>query len=111
MVNSLGLIVYQALDYGCHEEEERVLSGPLESMIDHMTNMGDGEDEEEEDKKSQSSANTDEGIVDGHESDDLDENENTKSGRLSTFAEVALVSFENIIQFKGQHDLVGWCQN
>ncbi|XP_071786023.1 protein spire homolog 1-like isoform X1 [Asterias amurensis] len=91
MVNSLGLIVYQALDYGCHEEEERVLSGPLESMIDHMTNMGDGEDEEEEDKKSQSSANTDEGIVDGHESDDLDENENTKSGRLSTFAEVALV--------------------
>ncbi|XP_022092082.1 protein spire homolog 1-like isoform X2 [Acanthaster planci] len=97
MVNALGRIVYHALDYGCHEEEERVLSEPLEELIDQMTNTGEeGQDKEEveEDRKSQGSANTDEGIVDGHESDDLDD-ENSKPGRISTF--------EDVLQFCSGH--------
>ncbi|XP_071959260.1 protein spire homolog 1-like isoform X2 [Antedon mediterranea] len=57
VVNALGLTVYQALDYGCAEDEERELSGPLESLIDHMTNAAEDD-------------NTDEGIDDSHDFDE-----------------------------------------
>ncbi|XP_037748815.1 protein spire homolog 1 isoform X2 [Chelonia mydas] len=38
IIESLGIIIYKALDYGLKENEERELSPPLEQLIDHMTN-------------------------------------------------------------------------
>ncbi|XP_066481762.1 protein spire homolog 1 isoform X2 [Tiliqua scincoides] len=38
VIESLGIIIYKALDYGLKETEERELSPPLEHLIDHMTN-------------------------------------------------------------------------
>uniref|UniRef100_K7F7P8 Spire type actin nucleation factor 1 n=1 Tax=Pelodiscus sinensis TaxID=13735 RepID=K7F7P8_PELSI len=38
IIESLGIIIYKALDYGLNENEERELSPPLEQLIDHMTN-------------------------------------------------------------------------
>ncbi|KAM7175512.1 protein spire homolog 1 isoform 2-T2 [Macrochelys suwanniensis] len=38
IIESLGIIIYKALDYGLKENEERELSPPLEHLIDHMTN-------------------------------------------------------------------------
>ncbi|XP_053100992.1 protein spire homolog 1 isoform X2 [Hemicordylus capensis] len=38
VIESLGIIIYKALDYGLKENEERELSPPLEQLIDHMTN-------------------------------------------------------------------------
>ncbi|KAG8140036.1 hypothetical protein E2320_002771 [Naja naja] len=43
MVQSLGFIIYRALDWGLEENEERELSPELEWLIDLMTN-GDSED-------------------------------------------------------------------
>ncbi|XP_036923496.1 protein spire homolog 1 isoform X2 [Sturnira hondurensis] len=66
VIESLGIIIYKALDYGLKENEERELSPPLEQLIDHMANTveADGsndegyeaadeglEDEEDEKKK------------------------------------------------------------
>ncbi|XP_047672514.1 protein spire homolog 1 isoform X2 [Tachysurus fulvidraco] len=39
MIESLGVMIYKALDYGLKENEERELSPPLEQLIDLMTNM------------------------------------------------------------------------
>ncbi|XP_028837884.1 protein spire homolog 1 isoform X5 [Denticeps clupeoides] len=64
VIESLGIMIYKALDYGLKENEERELSPPLEQLIDLMTNMEDSdkdsctdegyeatEEEEEEEEK------------------------------------------------------------
>ncbi|XP_034285315.1 protein spire homolog 1 isoform X5 [Pantherophis guttatus] len=38
VIESLGIIIYKALDYSLKENEERELSPPLEQLIDRMTN-------------------------------------------------------------------------
>uniref|UniRef100_A0A672F8A4 Protein spire homolog 1-like n=1 Tax=Salarias fasciatus TaxID=181472 RepID=A0A672F8A4_SALFA len=38
VIDSLGVMIYKALDYGLKENEERELSPPLERLIDLMTN-------------------------------------------------------------------------
>ncbi|XP_072548591.1 protein spire homolog 1 isoform X2 [Salminus brasiliensis] len=38
MIESLGIMIYKALDFGLKENEERELSPPLEQLIDLMTN-------------------------------------------------------------------------
>ncbi|KPP64271.1 protein spire1-like, partial [Scleropages formosus] len=43
VIESLGIMVYKALDYGLKESEERELSPPLERLIDLMTNMTEGD--------------------------------------------------------------------
>ncbi|XP_036411321.1 protein spire homolog 1 isoform X1 [Megalops cyprinoides] len=43
VIESLGIMIYKALDYGLKENEERELSPPLEQLIDLMTNMAESE--------------------------------------------------------------------
>ncbi|KAM6958628.1 protein spire homolog 1 isoform 2-T2 [Aplochiton taeniatus] len=43
LIESLGIMIYKALDYGLKENEERELSPPLEQLIDMMTNMTETE--------------------------------------------------------------------
>uniref|UniRef100_A0A672HC51 Spire-type actin nucleation factor 1b n=1 Tax=Salarias fasciatus TaxID=181472 RepID=A0A672HC51_SALFA len=43
VIESLGIMIYKALDYGLKENEERELSPPLEQLIDVMTNMAETE--------------------------------------------------------------------
>ncbi|XP_047455241.1 protein spire homolog 1-like isoform X4 [Mugil cephalus] len=43
VIESLGIMIYKALDYGLKENEERELSPPLEQLIDFMTNMAEAE--------------------------------------------------------------------
>ncbi|XP_066499126.1 protein spire homolog 1 isoform X2 [Hoplias malabaricus] len=70
VVESLGIMIYKALDYGLKENEERELSPPLEQLIDLMTNSSspeadpcpdegyeaNEEEEEEEEGRGSSSA-------------------------------------------------------
>uniref|UniRef100_A0A8C6NX56 Spire-type actin nucleation factor 1a n=1 Tax=Nothobranchius furzeri TaxID=105023 RepID=A0A8C6NX56_NOTFU len=39
VIDSLGIMIYKALDFGLKDNEERELSPPLERLIDMMTNM------------------------------------------------------------------------
>lgn len=43
VIDSLGIMIYKALDYGLKENEERELSPPLERLIDMMTNTEETE--------------------------------------------------------------------
>ncbi len=43
LIESLGIMIYKALDYGLKESEERELSPPLEQLIDLMTNVANTE--------------------------------------------------------------------
>ncbi|KAJ8402968.1 hypothetical protein AAFF_G00358840 [Aldrovandia affinis] len=43
VIESLGIMIYKALDYGLKENVERELSPPLEQLIDLMTNMAESE--------------------------------------------------------------------
>lgn len=43
VIESLGIMIYKALDYGLKESEERELSPPLEQLIDLMTNVANTE--------------------------------------------------------------------
>lgn len=43
VIESLGIMIYKALDYGLKENEERELSAPLEELIAFMTNMVEAE--------------------------------------------------------------------
>ncbi|XP_030596822.1 protein spire homolog 1 isoform X3 [Archocentrus centrarchus] len=43
VIDSLGVMIYKALDYGLKESEERELSPPLERLIDMMTNTEETE--------------------------------------------------------------------
>nr|XP_061789320.1 protein spire homolog 1-like [Nerophis lumbriciformis] len=43
VIESLGIMIYKALDYGLKENEERELSPPLEQLIDMMTNIAEDE--------------------------------------------------------------------
>ncbi len=47
LVQSLGVVIFQALDYGLSEAEEQKLSTRLEQLIERMTG-NESEDEEEE---------------------------------------------------------------
>nr|XP_028593220.1 protein spire homolog 1 isoform X2 [Podarcis muralis] len=48
VIESLGIIIYKALDYGLKENEERELSPPLEQLIDHMTNTVEADGSKDE---------------------------------------------------------------
>lgn len=46
VIDSLGVMIYKALDYGLKENEERELSPPLEHLIDMMTNTAETESDD-----------------------------------------------------------------
>nr|XP_034981488.1 protein spire homolog 1 isoform X2 [Zootoca vivipara] len=48
VIESLGIIIYKALDYGLKENEERELSPPLEQLIDYMTNTVEADGSKDE---------------------------------------------------------------
>ena len=59
MVQSLGIVIFQALDYGFSDTEERLLSAPLERLIERMT----GCDVVDENRSHLNQSYEDEGIV------------------------------------------------
>ncbi|XP_071458587.1 protein spire homolog 1 isoform X1 [Marmota flaviventris] len=48
VIESLGIIIYKALDYGLKENEERELSPPLEQLIDRMANTVEADGSKDE---------------------------------------------------------------
>ncbi|XP_072532077.1 protein spire homolog 1 isoform X2 [Salminus brasiliensis] len=64
VIESLGIMIYKALDYGLKENEERELSPPLEQLIDLMTNMADTETDPCPDEGYEATEEEDEGEED-----------------------------------------------
>ncbi|KAM4631418.1 protein spire homolog 1 isoform 2-T2 [Polymixia lowei] len=61
VIESLGIMIYKALDYGLKENEERELSPPLEHLIDMMTNTADAENDPCPDEGYEATEEEDEG--------------------------------------------------
>ncbi|CAG2101804.1 unnamed protein product, partial [Medioppia subpectinata] len=45
IISSLGIVLFRALDFGLHDDEERSLSAPLERLIDRLTTNTTTEDD------------------------------------------------------------------
>ncbi|XP_064909159.1 protein spire homolog 1 isoform X4 [Columba livia] len=68
VIESLGIIIYKALDYGLKDNEERELSPPLEQLIDHMTNTTETDGSRDEGYDA-----LDEGVEDDDDDNDKEE--------------------------------------
>ena len=51
LVQSLGVVVFQALDYGLGESEEQTISPALEGLLDRMTGAESDHDNQNEDDR------------------------------------------------------------
>ncbi|XP_070617852.1 protein spire homolog 2 isoform X2 [Erythrolamprus reginae] len=96
MVQSLGFVIYRALDWGLEENEERELSPELERLIDLMTN-GDSEED---------GANGSSTADEGYSGQEEEEEEAVATGALSavrTFSQVMQLCAARLSQPQEAH--------
>lgn len=92
VIESLGIMIYKALDYGLKENEERELSPPLERLIDMMTNT----------EEKESDPCPDEGYEATEEEDECEEEEEEEEpvslapggavSRIQSYRDISVVS-------------------
>uniref|UniRef100_A0A3B3DFN9 Spire-type actin nucleation factor 1a n=1 Tax=Oryzias melastigma TaxID=30732 RepID=A0A3B3DFN9_ORYME len=93
IIDSLGIMIYKALDYGLKENEERELSPPLERLIDMMTNI----EEKENDPC------PDEGYEATEEEDEEDEGKEELGSVASVGTISSIRSYQDIIVICSSH--------
>lgn len=76
VIESLGIIIYKALDYGLKENEERELSPPLEQLIDQMANTAEAD------------GSNDEGYGAADEGPDEEDGERRSSAAIRSYQDV-----------------------
>ncbi|XP_077362868.1 protein spire homolog 1 isoform X6 [Festucalex cinctus] len=95
VIDSLGVMIYKALDYGLKENEERELSPPLERLIDMMTNAQEAESED---------ACPDEGYEATEEEEE--EEEEDEEAQLAV-----AISGGTVSQIRSYRDLISLCSS
>ncbi|XP_077600235.1 protein spire homolog 1-like isoform X2 [Stigmatopora nigra] len=93
VIDSLGVMIYKALDFGLKENEERELSPPLEHLIDMMTNAQEAQSDD---------ACPDE----GYEATEEEEEEQEEEEHLAVTASGGAVS-----QIRSYRDLITLCSS
>lgn len=93
VIDSLGVMIYKALDYGLKENEERELSPPLERLIDMLTNT----------EETESDPCPDEGYEATEEEDECEEEEGdlVSDGSSSTISSIR--SYRDILMLCSSH--------
>ncbi|XP_055081394.1 protein spire homolog 1 isoform X2 [Periophthalmus magnuspinnatus] len=91
VVESLGIMIYKALDYGLKENEERELSPPLERLIDMMTNT----------EETESDSCPDEGYEATEEEEEEREEEPVSVTEASTVSRIQ--SYKDILMICSSH--------
>lgn len=94
VIDSLGVMIYKALDYGLKQNEERELSPPLERLIDMMTNTEETESDPCPDEGYEATEEEDE--CDGEEEEELVST--TSTGTVSS-----IQSYRDIIMICSSH--------
>ncbi|KAM7373168.1 hypothetical protein PAMP_008044 [Pampus punctatissimus] len=92
VIDSLGVMIYKALDYGLKENEERELSPPLEHLIDMMTNT----------EETESDPCPDEGYEATEEEDECGEEEEEEEEPVSA-SNSSIRSYRDIIMLCSSH--------
>ncbi|XP_070702917.1 protein spire homolog 1 isoform X2 [Pempheris klunzingeri] len=95
VIDSLGVMIYKALDYGLKENEERELSPPLERLIDMMTNT----------EETESDPCPDEGYEATEEEDECEEEEEEEDPvcATTTSSVSSIRSYQDIIVLCSSH--------
>ncbi|XP_022603222.1 protein spire homolog 1-like isoform X2 [Seriola dumerili] len=95
VIDSLGVMIYKALDYGLKENEERELSPPLEHLIDMMTNI----------EETESDPCPDEGYEATEEEDECEEEEAEEElvSATTTGTVSGIRSYQDIISLCSTH--------
>lgn len=95
VIDSLGVMIYKALDYGLKENEERELSPPLERLIDMMTNI----------EETESDPCPDEGYEATEEEDECDEDDGEEEPIYVTSASAvnSIRSYKDILLICSSH--------
>ncbi|XP_008304964.1 protein spire homolog 1 isoform X2 [Stegastes partitus] len=95
VIDSLGVMIYKALDYGLKQNEERELSPPLERLIDMMTNT----------EETESDSCPDEGYEATEEEDECEEGEEEEELVSATSAGTvsSIQSYRDIIMICSSH--------
>ncbi|XP_068431572.1 protein spire homolog 1 isoform X4 [Clinocottus analis] len=102
VIDSLGIMIYKALDYGLKENEERELSPPLERLIDMMTNAD----------KNQSDPCPDEGYEATEEEDECDEEEEEDKEKKEEEEEsVSASTTSSVGSIRSYRDLLTLCSS
>ncbi|KAM6904240.1 protein spire homolog 1 isoform 2-T2 [Lycodopsis pacificus] len=104
VIDSLGIMIYKALDYGLKENEERELSPPLERLIDMMTNA----------EKNQSDPCPDEGYEATEEEEEEDECEEEEGGEEAQEEEEpvsATTTTSSVSSIRSYRDLMTLCSS
>ena len=91
VVRCLGLVIYQALDYGLDDTEEHKLSPALEGLIQRMIDNDEEEDQDVSVNRGSDDVDGDEGIENDVE-DDLRSPDNKKDDYRMSIDEVIQVS-------------------
>ncbi|KAL6099798.1 spire1 [Pungitius sinensis] len=99
VIDSLGIMIYKALDYGLKENEERELSPPLERLIDLMTNA----------EKNQSDPCPDEGYEATEEEDECEEGE--EGGEEKEEEPVSATNPGSVSSIRSYQDLIALCSS
>ncbi|XP_056272762.1 protein spire homolog 1 isoform X2 [Pseudoliparis swirei] len=95
VIDSLGIMIYKALDYGLKENEERELSPPLERLIDMMTNAD----------KNQSDPCPDEGYEATEEEDECEEDQEEEEEPVSA------TTTSSVSSIRSYRDLIALCSS
>ncbi|XP_051247087.1 protein spire homolog 1 isoform X3 [Dicentrarchus labrax] len=95
VIDSLGVMIYKALDYGLKENEERELSPPLERLIDMMTNT----------EETESDPCPDEGYEATEEEDECEEEEEEEEEPVpaTTSSVSSIRSYRDVITLCSSH--------
>ncbi|XP_028255280.1 protein spire homolog 1 isoform X2 [Parambassis ranga] len=93
VIDSLGVMIYKALDYGLKENEERELSPPLEQLIDMMTNT----------EETETDSCPDEGYEATEEEDECEEEEEELVSATSSGTISSIRSYRDIITICSSH--------
>ncbi|XP_032390928.1 protein spire homolog 1 isoform X2 [Etheostoma spectabile] len=93
VIDSLGVMIYKALDFGLKENEERELSPPLERLIDMMTNT----------EETESDPCPDEGYEATEEEDECEEEEEEDPVSATTTSVTSIRSYRDLITLCSSH--------
>nr|XP_054601158.1 protein spire homolog 1 isoform X3 [Nothobranchius furzeri] len=99
VIDSLGIMIYKALDFGLKDNEERELSPPLERLIDMMTNM----------EETKSDPCPDEGYEATEEEEEEEEEDREENGEEEELAFVTSAS--PISRIQSYRDIIAICSS
>ncbi|KAK9526859.1 hypothetical protein VZT92_015536 [Zoarces viviparus] len=101
VIDSLGIMIYKALDYGLKENEERELSPPLERLIDMMTNADKNQSDPCPDEGYEATEEEDECEEEGGEEEE--EEEEPVSATTTTSSVSSIRSYRDLMTLCSSH--------